>query len=58
MYVITYLGSAIPVLCLGLAMDFWGAAFAVNAFLLSTSGAALIFAALCFMYRPLRHLPQ
>ncbi len=46
-YVITYLGSAIPVLCLGLAMDFWGATAAVNAFLLGAAGAALIFAALC-----------
>ncbi|WP_314191832.1 MFS transporter [uncultured Arthrobacter sp.] len=52
MYVITYLGSAIPVLGLGMAMDFWGAAFAINAFLLSTSGAALILAVLCFRYHP------
>jgi MFS family permease len=51
MYVITYLGSAIPVLGLGLAMDFWGATAAVNAFLLGAAGAALIFAAMCLLNR-------
>jgi MFS family permease len=52
MYVITYLGSAIPVLGLGLAMDFWGATTAVNAFLFGTAGASVIFAAVCIFHRP------
>lgn len=51
MYVITYLGSAIPVLALGWAMDFWGATVTVNVFLLVVAAAALIFAAICVSYR-------
>ncbi|MBT2514726.1 MFS transporter [Arthrobacter sp. ISL-30] len=51
MYVVTYLGSALPVLGLGLAMDFWGATVGVNTFLLGASGAALFFAAICLIYR-------
>lgn len=51
MYVITYLGSAIPVFGLGLAMDLWGATTAVSVFLLGASGAVLIFAALCILHR-------
>jgi hypothetical protein len=57
MYVITYLGSAIPVLGLGLAMDFWGASTAVNAFLCGTAGVAVIFAALCVFRRPSTPVP-
>jgi len=51
MYVITYLGSAIPVLALGWAMDFWGSAVAVNVFLLIVAAAALILAVTCLSYR-------
>jgi len=51
MYVITYLGSAIPVLTLGWAMDFWGSTVAVTVFLLVVAAAALIFAAICLSYR-------
>lgn len=57
MYVITYLGSAIPVLGLGLAMDFWGATSSVNAFLLGAAGVAVIFAALCTFRRPSTPVP-
>jgi hypothetical protein len=57
MYVITYLGSAIPVLGLGLAMDFWGATTAITAFLFGAAGAAVIFAALCIFHRPSTPVP-
>ncbi|WP_411374926.1 MFS transporter [Arthrobacter sp. MPF02] len=52
MYVFTYLGSALPVLGLGLAMDYWGGPAAVDTFLLGSAGTALILAALCFTYKP------
>jgi MFS family permease len=50
MYVITYLGSALPVLGLGYGMDYWGAAAAVNTFLLGASGCVLIIAGVCLVH--------
>jgi MFS family permease len=58
MYCITYLGSALPVLGLGLAMDYWGAAVSISAFLLGVSGVVLIFAAMCLLYRPSTRVPS
>lgn len=50
MYVITYLGSALPILGLGFAMDHWGAAAAVNTFLLGASGCVLLIAGICLLH--------
>jgi len=44
-YVITYLGSAVPVLGLGWASAVWGMAAAVQAFVLLCGSAALLLAA-------------
>ncbi len=52
MYMITYLGSALPVLALGFAMDRFGAQISVTTFLLVVAGIALVFAISCLRYKP------
>lgn len=51
MYVVTYLGSAIPVLVLGLAMDHVDADTAVGVYFVSTIAVAALLALACFSYR-------
>lgn len=51
MYAIAFLGSAVPVLGLGFAMDHLDPVFAVNAFLIVAALASISFAGPCLAYR-------